>query len=359
MKRKSNELLLSALSRVGEESVFRDKVIEICLEFENNVKIPEQNIRDNITGVIIDALHSNIGISNVKLKSGLVFYYSHTSKIAREIVLRKEETIDHIWEPQTTKLLTHFSKKMQHIVIGGAYFGDHAIIVANEMRTNGGICHAFEANSDSFEILIKNTESNHLDNIKMNNCGLWENDESRIVLVGDDEIAAYPKEANCDDREAISTITINSYGVDNKIESLGLIMLDIEGAELQALKGATHYLSQSTELSPIIVFEVHRNYCDWTNGLESTEIFQFLEPYDYKMYAIRDYQGHVQMDDCPVELVPIEGAYLEGPPHGFNVLALKNENLLNDQLFRITPDVSPKLLFHRDPKLHQPIHMNE
>ena len=27
---------------------------------------------------------------------------------------------------------------------------------------------------------------------------------------------------------------------------------------------------------------------------------------------------------------------------------------MDDQLFRVIPNVSPKLLFHRDPKLHHP-----
>jgi hypothetical protein len=73
------------------------------------------------------------------------------------------------------------------------------------------------------------------------------------------------------------------------------------------------------------------------------------------MFAIRDYQGNVPMPGKPIELVPIETAYIEGPPHGFNILAVKNERVLDAPDFRIVRNVSPKLLFHRDAKLHQPL----
>jgi hypothetical protein len=39
------------------------------------------------------------------------------------------------------------------------------------------------------------------------------------------------------------------------------------------------------------------------------------------------------------------------------MLAVKNEAVvLNDPAFRICRDVSPKLLWHRDPALHHPMH---
>jgi hypothetical protein len=61
------------------------------------------------------------------------------------------------------------------------------------------------------------------------------------------------------------------------------------------------------------------------------------------------------MDDLPIELVPLDSAYLEGPPHGFNLLASKElKALIARHRLRVVPGVSPKLLSHGDPRLHAP-----
>jgi hypothetical protein len=129
-------------------------------------------------------------------------------------------------------------------------------------------------------------------------------------------------------------------------------MLDIEGSELAALHGARTMLAAAH--APAVVFEMNRQYVDWSDGLRRTTIGSYLDGLGYELYAIRDYQSNVAMPNFPVELVPADTAYLEGPQHGFNMLAVRDPAILDDPLFRIVPDVSPKLLFHRDPALHAP-----
>jgi hypothetical protein len=186
-----------------------------------------------------------------------------------------------------------------------------------------------------------------------NQMGLWDSDDFNLVLVGDDSFA-HPEAAASGDPDAFATITINSYGAQHGIDQLGLIMLDIEGAELAALKGADRYLKMPAEQAPDVIFEVHRHYVDWSNGLGNTDIARYLAGFGYTLFAVRDYQSNVPMGDAPVELIRVQDTYLEGPPHGFNMLAVKDEAVLQGPGFRFRKNVSPKLLFHRDPKLHQP-----
>jgi hypothetical protein len=44
-----------------------------------------------------------------------------------------------------------------------------------------------------------------------------------------------------------------------------------------------------------------------------------------------------------------------GPPHGFNLLAVKMRARLDAAVFRIVHGVSPKLLHHRDPRIFAPL----
>lgn len=150
----------------------------------------------------------------------------------------------------------------------------------------------------------------------------------------------------------IPTTTLDAYVAAAGIARAGVIMLDLEGGELRVLRGAETVLRTH---SPNVVFEVHRSYVDWSSGLEATEIVQYLVSLGYAVFAIRDFQSNYDLRACPVELVPIATAYLDGPPHGFNLLATRDPSLLDDPLFRVTPGVSPKLLLHRAPALHHPL----
>ncbi len=56
-----------------------------------------------------------------------------------------------------------------------------------------------------------------------------------------------------------------------------------------------------------------------------------------------------------IELVDLDSVWLEGPPHGFNMLAVKSLEGMKQSGFSFVTGVSPKLLNHRDPKLHAPL----
>ena len=349
------EKLARALAVVGQNEALRNRFLELCRDAETALARRDFSVRDEITGPIIDALHADAGIIRKTLNTGMVFDFHYRSKIAREIVMSPERNPDHVWEPQTTKLLVHLADGASHVVIGGAYSGDQAILVAKKLAETGGVCHAFEPNNDQREMLERNARNNNLGNIEFNALGLWQDDKTTLKLVGDDSFA-HPEvvEGGAGD-DAFATTSINGYGAQRKLDRIGLIMLDIEGAEIQALKGADHYLHQPADRAPTVVFEVHRDYVDWSQGLDNTEIVKLLTGFGYQVYALRDFNANVPMANSPIELVPTTRTYLEGPPHGFNMLAVKDPAIIENDLFRICYDVSPKLLWHKDPGLHHPL----
>ena len=89
--------------------------------------------------------------------------------------------------------------------------------------------------------------------------------------------------------------------------------------------------------------------------LEATDIVRHVRDRGYEVFAVRDYHSNHPMHGEPVELIPCDSIYLEGPPHGFNMVGVKDPSLLGSPFFRIVRGVSPKLLLHRDPGLHQPL----
>lgn len=346
--------LANALAAIGADEEMRIRFVSLLRQAEVRLARLDFDVREQVTGPIVDALHRGVGQMHKRLASGVDFHFHYRSKIAREFVLAPDTQPDHVWEPQTTRLLLELSRQARHVVVGGAYSGDQAVLVARQIRGQGGIVHCFEPNDDQLAMLKLNASVNGLDNLKFNRLGLWDRDRAHLHLVGEDSFA-HPEPAEAGSEGSFDTITIDSYGRLEHAERLDLVMLDIEGAELAALHGAERYLSQPIGVAPHLIFEVHRHYVDWSRGLDNTEICQYLGGLGYHLFAVRDYQSNVPMGNQPIELVRPDETYLDGPPHGFNMLAVKDTAVLANSTFRFVSGVSPKLLKHRDPKLHQPL----
>lgn len=350
---KDTEKLASALAEIGRDRKSRESMLEVLKEWESRNEKMGIDLRETVTGPISDSLHSGVGEVSKVLINGIRFILPYRSKIARDFAMG-ENTPDHVWEPQTTQLLQKLAKTAKQLVVGGAYAGDHAVLVAKTLAENGGQIYCFEPNAEQSAALRKNAKINDITNVSVSNEGLW-SIKGWLKLEGSDS-HAYPVVADKNDEGAFPTDTIDDYCNRYGINSLDIIMLDIEGGELNALKGAHKQLEQPSGSAPDIIFEIHRLYSDWSHGLDGTEVLSYLHGLGYKTYAIRDYQGNMAMRGAPIELVPTHNAYIQGPSHGFNILASKRNDIVEILEAKIVPDVSPKLLKHRDPELHHPKH---
>lgn len=353
---KGQQKILAALTDIGKDAKARDGIVKLLKTIEKTVKLPkDRSVREELTGPMTDALYKEAGILQRKLKDGTVFNFLYRSKIARDLVLSRDERPDHVFEPQTTKLFVHLAKKTKNVLIAGVYSGDHAVLVAKVMDKNG-IIHGFEADKEQISLLKKNAAANKVANkIKAIPVGVWSFDTD-LKLVGEDAFAhAVPLKGKAKKGDIVfPAISIENYTRKNKIDQIDLIQMDIEGSELPALKGAERFLAQPPGQAPNIIFEVHRYYVDWSKGLGNTDIVKFLRKHGYHVYAIRDFQSNVPMAGCKIELIEPEKTYLKGPPHGFNMLAVKDKSILKPSTFRFVKNVSPKLLLHKDPALHWP-----
>ena len=339
-----------ALAGLGGDAAARERVVAACREFEARPENTGSTVRDDLTGPIVDALHAEAGVLSKQLADGLVVDFLYRSKIARDFVLSAAETPDHVWEPQTTKLILHLAREARNVVVGGAYFGDQAVPLAHAIGSHRGVCHAFEPDPDQAAMLARNAERNGLGNLRVSTLALWDDDFARLRLSGDDASATSAAAAD----GSVAATTLDSYLDRARVDDVELIVLDLEGAEHAALRGARRRLELPPGRAPQLVFEVHSSYVDWSAGLERTDILRYLAELGYSAYAVRDFQSNHDLGDRPIELVPPATAYLKGPPHGFNVLATKEPALVDSGPFVLAPGVSPKLLAHRDPALHHP-----
>lgn len=342
-----NSDLNAIISFLNEHNDIEGSFIRCLSDFEKKKNFDSQ-IREKLTGPLVDLLFKNNGIRCKTLSNGIKFQFVHQNKITRDFILSPQEKPDFVWEPQTSRILLHFSLHAKNVLVGGAYIGDHAILIANQIKKNGGVCHTFEPDAKAIEFLKRNAKINDIDNIRINQLALWQESGKLIKLEGEDVLGSSVEIASGD---GISTVTIDDYVTTNKLDKLNLIMLDIEGGEYNALKGAKKVLEK---LSTILIFETHSLYNDWSNGLHNAEVMLYVKSMGYDLYAIRDFHSNVATSDLKIELIPIDRTDISGPPHGFNVLAVPDSSLLNDNLFSIVKDVSPKLFVDRNTKMNLP-----
>lgn len=345
----NGEKLQQALQLLGKNHDIRKELIAWLMQVESKIDYQSGSIRDDITGPIVDALHVDDDVYEKELADGTLFQFLFRTKIARDFLMSKETKPNHVWEPQTTKLLLRLAQETKgDVLVGGAYFGDQAILLAKSIQPAGRRLHGFEPNTEQAAMFAKNVKINNLNNVEIHGLGLWSESSVKLKLDGFDSFANAILAA--EDDAGFQTITIDDY-VAKQGCTLSLIQMDIEGAELAALKGASKCIASS---KPDILFEVHRSYVDWSNGLENTEICRYLAKFGYHLFAIRDFNSHIDMGDAPIELIPASSVNLDGPPHGFNMLAIHDVNRLSSSAFIILENVSPKLLVHKDPALHHP-----
>lgn len=311
--------------------------------------------RSQILYPLLDKLIPEGQIFDLELENGLHFEYAYTSSIAKEILLRELENPSHAWEPMTSKSVELImANRPGTALIGGAYFGDHALIAARELqiKRSEGLVICIEPNIAQGQLLIKNAKANNIrDQIIWSDCILWDQPGLPFSLNDADSHASVRQDLNSD----CATDTIDRLLAKYSIESLSLLMLDIEGSEEKALRGATAVLGLAEDLAPVIIVEIHRSYVNWDGGLANTDIVRLLTGYGFHIYALRDCQSNWELGLKGPEIVPLDTVYLEGPAHGFNLIASKRDDLFDDLGFKRVPFVSPKYLRHRDPRLHLPL----
>jgi FkbM family methyltransferase len=352
---RQDELLAEALAAAGKNEQLRGIMLDALREGELHADNPAV-FREHVRWPLILSLLRDVSVHKVVLEDGSIFEVAPDSRIEKALLLSTVAHPDHVWEPQTTKLLTALAIEAMNVIVGGAYIGDQVVLIARAITRlkRPGIIHAFEPMKYAFDRLVHHLRINDIDNVIANRVGLWRESDVNLRLDGHLALASStPAERPGSDTTA--SVSIDDYVRSGQLKSVELIVLDNEGGEENALHGGQETIARN---SPNIVFEIHRNFVDWSDGLEKTSIVTFLTSQGYDVFAIRDFHNNYPMANCAIEIIPASKVYLDGPPHGFNVLATKDPNLIHRLGLKIVANVSPKLLLEKDPALHFPLSTN-
>ena len=200
------------------------------------------------------------------------------------------------------------------VVDVGAYLGRYTLTSSNLVGENGKVV-AIEGDPTHYEMLDKNLKLNRISNVTAINCMVGSKDmhlivgsEDNYLVVSSKDMHTYYSEENClimeskdthtnyqDDsykefdetgKAQIGNTTVYLNTLDNLlikehgISEVNWIKIDVEGAELEVLKGAHNILSNSKRIKLLI--EIHD-----TNKLYKP-IVEILNSHNFKIIFEKD-----------------------------------------------------------------------
>jgi FkbM family methyltransferase len=171
-----------------------------------------------------------------------------------------------------------FIKKGDYVIDGGGCYGDTALYFADMVKDQGKV-FSFEFIKDNLDIFNKNIKLNpdKRDIIELVERPLWSFSETEFSAVGSGAGSRLSNIKENENAQLYKTISIDDFVAKNKIEKINFIKLDIEGAELEALKGAIKTIEKYKPQLAICVY--HKNSDFW-------EIPRFLKDLvpEYELY---------------------------------------------------------------------------
>jgi len=186
------------------------------------------------------------------------------------------------YEAGTVSILKRFLHRGDLFLDVGAHIGFISCVVARFVGDSGFV-YAVEPNPETFRILRENIRINDLKNIGALEVALGaEVGRARIYKNANKAVASLirPKDFNEDSGEKVTVTTIDTL-IENGITRIPtLVKIDVEGFELEVLKGARRLLSSPEAPMLCVEFEQNRG--------NRSEIYKFITTINrYFLYRLK------------------------------------------------------------------------
>jgi FkbM family methyltransferase len=218
------------------------------------------------------------------------------------------------WEKLQTSIFKQNIKKGNIVVDVGAHIGYYTLIAADIVGKKGKV-YAFEPDLKNFNILMRNIKVNKYRNIIPINKAVAKKDGKLNLFInptnsGDHRVYESNKNRK---RTEIESVSLDSVLKNEKVD---LIKIDIQGSEINALKGAFHTLNNNKALKMIIEF--------WPGGLKLSggsqeEFIRLLRNSKFTLYNIDEIKNKVM----PISNKKLLSEYKKNEDAFTNLLCLR------------------------------------
>ena len=241
--------------------------------------------------------------SFVKTNSNRIFYYNNIKNILLDIFSRYEFSHYEINQPAHKKYGIHrnhidnltnikidsITKKMlidkmpikkgETVVELGAFYG-FGTMKLSDMVGNKGKVIAIEADKKNFQILKKNIDMNNISNVVTVNKGVWnESGKGTLYKIKNQGNSLVPEFLKNNSKDEIDIYTLDNILISNNLDSVDLISMEINGAEIEALQGMEKILSQNK------LRIIAAGWYEHNNELSFKKLVSILEKNHFKVFV--------------------------------------------------------------------------
>jgi FkbM family methyltransferase len=175
-------------------------------------------------------------------------------------------------------ILEYFIPDEEDTVVDvGAHIGLYTIITAKRVGPTGKVI-AIEPDPENFKILKKNISLNQLSNVEPLECAAYSAKKKLKLFLPEVEggrtifnTVIQDRVRSCNDFLEVEANTLDNILNENNVQRVNWIKIDVEGAELEVLKGASNVLKANKSI--ILLIEIH--------GRETyLQVINFLKAHD-------------------------------------------------------------------------------
>ncbi len=193
------------------------------------------------------------------------------------------------YEPAVSEVVSAIVRRGDNCLDIGANFGWFTTLLSGLTGGEKGSVYAFEPMPDVFDGLKINVRLNNLPkNVFLSNLALGD-EIKQVALHRFTDLPSGHSSLSAAGRENFQVFnvpmtTLDSYLAERKIENVDFIKLDIEGAEMMFLRGATKLFEQ--KIPPFIIAEMALGTTEGFGYLPN-DLIEFIRRHaDYKFFAL-------------------------------------------------------------------------
>ncbi len=149
----------------------------------------------------------------------------------------------------------------------GALAGETGLYFSNLVGDKGKV-YAFEPVQDSYNLLVENLKRNHVKNIEAVKLGLFS--ENKDAIISNGAAGSSLLATNTTNKgKKIRLVKLDDFVKEKNLNKVDFIKMDIEGAELDALKGGEQTIKKYKPKLAICVYHKGRDMIDIPQYLKS------------------------------------------------------------------------------------------